>query len=59
MPASTGARKDAAMRKIDLDHILENAVARAIGVKPPHGSLKRTPPRKRVTSHRHLVRHAA
>lgn len=47
------------MRKIDLDHILENAVARAIGVKPPHGSLKRTPPRKRVTSHRHLVRHAA
>lgn len=46
------------MRRIELDHLLENAVARAIGVRPPHGNLKR-PPRKRVVSHRHLVRHAA
>ena len=46
------------MRNIDLDHLLENAVARAIGVKPPHANLKRTPKRRAVAP-RHPVRHAA
>ncbi len=46
------------MRKTDLDHLLENAVARALGVKLPHGNLKRSST-KRSVAVRHPVRHAA
>jgi len=47
------------MRRIELDHLLENAVAKAIGQKPPHAGVKiNRPARKTANAHR-PIRHAA
>jgi hypothetical protein len=47
------------MRKLELDHLLENAVARAIGVKPPHANLKANRPVRKSPQPHRPVRHAA
>jgi len=41
------------MRKIDLDHLLENAVAKAIGVTPPHDPVRANRPVRRAAAHHH------
>jgi hypothetical protein len=46
-------RKDG-MSKTNLDRLLENAVAKAIGVKAPHNAVRLI-----VPAHRHDVKHAA
>ena len=48
------------MRKIELDHLLENVVAKAIGVKPPHAHVRANRPvRKAAAHHSRAARHAA
>jgi hypothetical protein len=47
------------MRKIELEHLLENAVAKAIGVKPPHDRIRTNRPVKKAASQHRPVRHAA
>ena len=48
------------MRKIELEHLLENAVARAISVKAPHANLKASrQTKKAATVHPRHIRHAA
>jgi hypothetical protein len=47
------------MRKLELDHLLENAVAKAIGVKPPHAHLKLSRPVRKTSQVHRPVRHAA
>jgi len=46
------------MRKTEIDHMLELAVARALGVKLPHMRTAARPSRKSSTSRRPM-RHAA
>jgi len=45
------------MRKTELDHMLEVAVAKALGVKLPHLRTARRPTRKSAVPHQ--IRHAA
>lgn len=47
------------MRKIELDHLLENAVAKAIGVKLPHANHKVSRPAKKASTSQRHIRHAA
>ncbi len=44
------------MRKADLDHLLETAVAKALGVNPPRKLNRRMVPTRRA---QHPVKHAA
>jgi hypothetical protein len=44
------------MRKPDLDHLLEAAVAKALGVQLPHKHNRRMIP---VRKHQHPIKHAA
>jgi hypothetical protein len=44
------------MRKSDLDHLLETAVAKALGVRPPHKHIRRTVPVRKAV---HPIKHAA
>jgi hypothetical protein len=46
------------MRKAELDHLLETAVARALGVKAPPKPRAARPHRRIMAAHR-AVRHAA
>jgi hypothetical protein len=46
------------MRKSEIDHMLEVAVARALGVKMPHLRTAVRPARKSTRAHR-AVKHAA
>lgn len=54
-PAQEGRHN---MRKTELDHMLELAVARALGVKLPHMRTAARPARKNATARRPM-RHAA
>jgi len=52
------------MRKIELDHLLENAVAKGLGLKPPHAikhsrSLKKAAHAHRAQQQQHAHAHAA
>jgi len=44
------------MRKPDLDRLLENAVAKALGVSLPHKHVRRMAPVRKV---QHPIKHAA
>ena len=46
------------MRKAEIDHMLEVAVAKALGVKLPHLRTQARPPRKSARPQR-AVKHAA
>jgi hypothetical protein len=47
------------MRKSEIDHMLEVAVAKALGVKLPHLRTAVRPARKATHAHRGTVKHAA
>ncbi len=47
------------MRKPDLDHLLEAAVAKALGVSLPAHRRRAQRPARKSTAARHPVRHAA
>jgi len=51
-------RKDHPMRKSEIDHMLEVAVAKALGVKLPHLRTAARPVRRSTHAHRQ-IRHAA
>lgn len=51
-------RKDHEMRKSEIDHMLEVAVAKALGVKLPHLRTAARPARKSAHAHRQ-IKHAA
>jgi hypothetical protein len=59
-PAGTSGLQEGRhiMRKTELDHMLELAVAKALGVKLPHMRRTARPSRKTVASRRPM-RHAA
>jgi hypothetical protein len=50
-------RKGVTMRKAELEHLLEEAVAKALGVKLPVKARRRMVPAKKAAQH--PVRHAA
>ena len=51
-------RKETVMRKSEIDHMLEVAVAKALGVKLPHLRTAVRPARKATNGHR-SIKHAA
>lgn len=58
MRLSERARKDVQMRKIEIDHLLEAAVAKALNVSLPANRRRAQRPVKKTQAHRN-IRHAA